>query len=299
MTQKKRPTFAEIVHDIELIMSIESRTDLGKELKILVDSKSKITDDVFRLITMSFTTHISDPTDCAIAFILIQSSSKRSEEESVKKLFELLSSKPEEKKDEVKEEKKDEKAVERKEGIDYLPFSSDDDLIQRAIKRHFGSTQVFDAACTALNQLGTTSGIDKELMSTKYLPLIFLGMKRHLTSAPSLDLAIGLLAILSIKPTGKAAIAAELDLLIEAMKQHPTVGGLQEKACGCLCNLARKDMGKGKDMTDQNIALMKQKGVVTVLNDVLKNFATGGHANNVQHNAKAALSNLEEKKPKK
>jgi len=204
------------------------------------------------------------------------------------------------KKKKKKDEKKDEKEPERKEGVDFLPFTDDDDLIHRAIKYHFGSAQVFDAACSALNQLGVT-GIDKDAISTKYLPIIFQGMKRHMTSAPSLDLAIGLLAILSIKPTGKAAIAAELDLLLEAMKQHATVGGLQEKACGCLCNLARKDMGanktKGVDTTEQNIALMKQKGVVAVLNDVLKNFASGSH--NVQHNAKAALSNLEEKKAKK
>jgi len=96
---KKRPEFTEIVSDIEIIMATESRTDLGHELKLLIENKSKITDDVTRLIQMSFTTHISDPTDVAIAFMLIQSSSKRSglEEESVKKMFEMVSSKQEKK----------------------------------------------------------------------------------------------------------------------------------------------------------------------------------------------------------
>jgi len=169
-----------------------------------------------------------------------------------------------------------------------LPLAESDDLIQRAIKTHFGSAQVIEAACQAIVQLTHSTTGMKETLSKRYLPLVFGGMKRHPTIQPLQECAVNLLALLSISPVGKGMVATEgLDLLLAAMKNHPSSKEIHDKACGCLCNLARKD--------PQNIALMKSKGVVEVLQVVLKNF---DQVMNVKHNAKAALANLEEPKKK-
>jgi len=260
-----RPPMSEVLKRLEQARTNVSKEELSEEIAYLTGTKTGIDPDVVRAVRTALTTYVDDEAVVVAALELLDSAIRHPRDQADGVIiFGLLSQPLEEK----KEEKKDE---EKKEGTP---------IFVNAFKKYIKSQKVCDFALTVLNHvtMSLASAKDKEWILVHCMDDIFAAMTEHLASLHLQESACALLGVLSTKPFSHAKLMKDgLKVIVAAMSAHKDQSRLQEKAAGCICNLA---------YNLEHREAIKQSGVLTLLEEL----------KDQTHNIKAAIAVIKKEK---